>query len=129
MALTLESITLPDDLAWADEFAWTPVEQSTEYTLDGALIVESAVRQAGRNITLAGGEDRAWVTRTTLLALYALAQTVREDLTLTLPDEREFNVAFRHGEGAIEARPVLSVSPPSADDFYSITLRLMEVPT
>lgn len=42
------TIELPPDLHWRDEFSWTPVEQSTEYSLTGALIVQSGARQAGR---------------------------------------------------------------------------------
>lgn len=128
MAISLNGISLPDDLEWSDEFAWTPVEQTVGYTLDGAMVVESGVRQAGRRITLAAGEDRAWVTRATLKSLYALAQTVHDDLTLVM-GSTTFNVAFRHSDGAIESRPVSQVSPASDADFYVITLRLMEVPS
>ena len=36
-------ITLPDDLAWSDEYAWRAVEQRKTYSLTGALLVESAL--------------------------------------------------------------------------------------
>lgn len=48
-------IRLPDDLLWVDEHAWTPGVASVSYLLTGALLVESAIRQAGRPITLVGG--------------------------------------------------------------------------
>ena len=126
-AITLGGVTLPGDLVWTDEFDWTPVEQSTEYTLGGALVVETGVRLAGRPITLAGADDQGWVTRTTLLALYALAQTPSTGITLELADAREFDVVFRHGGPAIEARQVQRVSPPAAGDYYTVTIRLLEV--
>lgn len=123
----LSTVTLPGDLAWVDEFDWTPVMQAQSYALDGALIVEQAARQAGRPITLQGAENRAWVTRQTLEALYALAQTPSTGLALTLADARTFTVLFRHDQMPIEARPITDVSPPAAEDYYWITVRLMTV--
>ena len=31
--MQLDSITLPDDLLWIDEFEWNPVEQTTDRSL------------------------------------------------------------------------------------------------
>ena len=128
MSITLGTITLPQDLHWSDEFDWTPVAQGVEYTLAGALAIETVVMQAGRPITLEGGEDRAWASRTTVLALQAKAALPGETMTLTLNDARTFTVAFRHGDGApVEARPIVPYNTPAAGDWYAITLRLMEV--
>ncbi|MEW6487658.1 MAG: hypothetical protein AB1578_07060 [Thermodesulfobacteriota bacterium] len=125
MPHVLGGVTLPADLLWVDEFAWTPVEQAREYTLDGSLILEEAVMQAGRPITLASGPDRAWVTRTTVAALYALAQAPAA-LALTLHDGRAFSVVFRHAERALEAEPVVP-EVPSNDLQYRVTVRLTAV--
>lgn len=125
MAITLGGVQLPADLHWADEYAWTPVEQSREYTLGGSLVIEEAVRQAGRPITLEAGSDRAWVTRTTVNALYALAQAPGA-LTLVLHDSRQFQVVFRHGDRAIDAEPVVPVLP-AADTYYRVTVRLLTI--
>ena len=128
MSITLDTVTLPSDLLWEDETDWTPVAQSTEYTLAGALAIETGVMQAGRPITLVGGEDRAWASRTTVLALMALAAVPGETMTLTLNDARTFTVAFRHGDGQpVEARPIVPYNTPAAGDYYALTLRLMEV--
>jgi hypothetical protein len=126
-AITLDTVTLPEDLVWEDEFSWTPVEQASDYTLGGALVVETAARLAGRPVTLAGAEDQGWITRTTLEALYALAQAPSTGLALTLADGRSLTVVFRHGGPAIEARPVVRVSPPAVDAQYIVTVRLLEV--
>jgi hypothetical protein len=91
MAITLGVITLPQGLRWSDEFDWTPLAQSTEYSLTGALIVERATKQAGRPITLVGGKDFVWITRAALLALKVLLDT-RATSTLTLHDARTFSV-------------------------------------
>ena len=57
------SLTLPDDLLWSDEHSWSPVASSVSYLITGALLVQSALRQAGRAITLVGAADMAWVQR------------------------------------------------------------------
>ena len=39
--ITLDDLTLPEDLHWADEFGWTPVASSLDYALSGAGIVQT----------------------------------------------------------------------------------------
>ncbi len=124
-------VTLPDDLLWSDEHAWTPVMATVSYLITGALLVQSATRQAGRPITLTGALDMAWVTRSVLTTLYAWAAVPLTDSTgrfeLTLTDGRVFTVAFRHAETALEAEPVAGFPARSASDFYRLTLRLMAI--
>lgn len=95
MSITLDSLTLPEDLHWGDEFDWSPVEQSTEYATDGALLIEEGVKLAGRPLTLIGDESSVWVTRSLIEALHAtLADPA--DKTLTLHDGRALQVRWRH---------------------------------
>ncbi len=123
----LLSISLPDDLEWIDEFSWSGVEQSSEYTVTGALVVDVATRAAGRPITLKSG-DSAWVDRATVAALQALADAPGKTMTLTLADAREFDVMFRlHAGAGIEAQPVLFTAPLGPADAYTLTLNLMEI--
>ncbi|MCA3253888.1 MAG: hypothetical protein ING49_19475 [Rubrivivax sp.] len=125
------ALPLPDDLLWTDEHAWTPAVASMSYLVTGALLVQSAVRQAGRPITLAGAIDMAWVTRATVAALYGWAVVPlgvsSGRFELTLPDSRVFAVAFRHGETPVEAEPVAGFPARSDDDFYRLTLRFLEL--
>ncbi len=128
------ALLLPDDLLWSDEHAWSPAISSVSYLLTGALLVQSAVRQAGRPITLVGAPDMAWVTRATVGALQAWAAVPLATATssigrfeLTLADARVFTVAFRHFETAIEAEPVTGFPARAESDFYRLTLRLMEI--
>ena len=53
---SLDAISLPD-MAWTDETDYSPVEAEPEYNLDGSMVLQPFVKQAGRPITLAGGED------------------------------------------------------------------------
>ena len=126
---TLGDIDLSGDLEWADEFGWSPTAQQAEVTLGGSLLIEESAQLAGRPITLRSGQagQSYWglADRATVLALQALADEPRDEpLQLTLPDEREFNVLFRHGDLAVEARPLRHVWPPESSDLYLLTLRL-----
>lgn len=120
-------VTLPDDLLWVDEHAWTPAVARIDYLLTGALLVETAARQKGRPITLKAEPDMGWVTRGAVDTLYAWASEPGRQFRLELHDTRTFNVAFRHFETAIEAEPVLGFPHRSVSDWYRITLRLMEI--
>ena len=91
MAITLNLITLPPGLRFEDEFAWSPLAQANEYSLTGSLLVEQTTRLAGRPITLVGGQQFAWLTRSEVSALKALLDTGAE-MTLTLHDARSFTV-------------------------------------
>lgn len=128
MALTLGAITLPDGLIWEDEFTWSPVAQSTEYSLTGALIVQEATKLAGRPITLVGqssGNQSAacWISRANLLVLQAALHVTGATLTLTLHDARTFTVGPRENPIEAEARPIVgSFLPanPDNDSWYWI---------
>lgn len=133
MSITLThsatTVTLSDDLSWIDEFDWHPVEQTQTYTTTGALIVESATRQAGRPITLAGAEDRAWCTRATCQQLAAWAAIPGATFTLTLRGAPR-TVAFDHASApAFSAKPVVDWADSSfaTGDWYYTTLKLIEV--
>lgn len=125
------ALLLPDDLLWSDEHAWSPAVVATSYLITGALLIQSATRQAGRPITLVGAPDMAWVTRATVEQLRAWAAIPVGNTTgrfaLTLKDGRSFTVAFRHTETAIEAEPVLGIPARVDTDFYRLTLRFLEI--
>lgn len=125
------ALPMPDDLLWSDEHAWSPAVASVSYLLTGALLVQSATRQAGRPITLVGPSDMAWVTRATVATLHNWAAAplaaASGRFELTLRDARVFTVAFRHADTAIDAEPVLGFPAQSDTDFYRITLRLMQL--
>jgi hypothetical protein len=127
MIPTLDTIQLPEHLYWQDEI-WSPVEQSAEYNTDGSMDVQVSTKQAGRPITLAGADDRAWVSRETLLDLLAFASVAGKQMTYTHSDEREFTVMFRFDEKPVSADPVFFIDPPEDTDWYcNLIIRLMEV--
>lgn len=125
--IALAGIALPDDIEWTDEFAFSPVTQIVTPTLTGALIVEEAARTAGRPITLVSNEA-AWLTRAAVKALQAKADVAGETYTLAWSDGRTFDVMFRRANGQpLDAKPVLRVADLDDTDYYTVTLRLMEV--
>jgi hypothetical protein len=125
------TLALPDDLLWSDEHGWSPVVSSVSYLITGALLVQSATRQAGRDITLVGAADMAWVTRSVVNVLRDWAALPMDSATgrfeLTLTDGRMFTVAFHHADGALEAEPITGFPARSDFDFYRITLKLMQI--
>lgn len=131
MALTLGALTLPQGLRWADEFDWSPLAQATSYSLTGALIVEQATKQAGRPITLVGGREFAWLTRTEVAALKTLLEA-GEEMTLTLHDNRTFTVLPAGDEPlTVTALPIVKDSgpanPSSGARYVLESLTLIEV--
>lgn len=124
-------LLLPDDLLWADEHTWSPAVASTSYLITGALLIQSALRQAGRPITLVGAPDMAWVARATVERLRAWAAipvgASSGRFSLTFADDRTFAVAFRHGDTPIEAEPVLGIPARTETDFYRLTLHFLEI--
>lgn len=134
MAITLNGLALPDGLRWSDEFTWSPLQTTRDYSLTGALILQSAERLAGRPITLIGGERWAWMTRANLLALQTLLDTDAASLTLILHDARSFAVTpVYEGDGPLDATPKAVVQDsglanPSSSAWYVInSLKLITV--
>lgn len=122
----LGTIALPADMTWEGEFDWPTVVRTTEYTLTGALVVDSGQRQAGRPITLAGEPTAGWVSRATVDAVRTLASTLGGPIVLTLADGRSFQVVFAP-EDPIHAEPVVDFADPDAGTQYWLVLRLIEV--
>lgn len=128
MSITLayggNTLDLPPDLYWADE-AWSPVEQSVQRTVTGALIVSAATRTEGRPITLRPPDERsAALERSVLDTLLAWAAVPGRQMTLTLRGAARA-VLWRHQDGAIEAAPFVHYSDVQSADFYLATLRFM----
>lgn len=127
MAITLDAITLPDDLIWHDEYLWSPVRQDVKISLSGKLIIQEAAQVKGRVITLSGDDQSAWATRSTIDQLKSKLDTPNLVMTLT-HNGTPYNVIFyRSGGNAIDARQVYDVANPDADHIYRLTIKFLEV--
>lgn len=124
--MILDNLTLPTDLIWIDEFDWTPVQQTQTYSITGALIIESGVKQAGREITLSGDNSSGLISRADLITLETKL-TATTPLVLTLNDARTFNVIFNHAKKPIEAKQWIDYSDVDNADLYTLKINLLAV--
>lgn len=106
-------VNLPKDLQWTDEFNWSPVAQNIEFSLTGALHIQEGVKLMGREITLAGLDNMAWITREQATILMSMRNSAGLVMTLKFYDYynvdsilHSFNVMFRQGEGALDLKPI-----------------------
>lgn len=133
MTITLTAdatvLTLAEDLRWTDEAEWSPVEQSVERSITGALILSLADRgSAGRPITLAPpDENSAWMPRSALEQLMAWAAIPGRQMTLSIRGATRA-VVFRHqDQPVLQAEPVVFYADPAGADPHLITIKLMQV--
>jgi hypothetical protein len=122
----LNTIILPENLIWIDEFDWQQTSESKEYSLSGSLLIDTGTKLKGRLITLQGEINAGWITRTDILSLQTLANT-NATMTLTLNDLRTFQVRFDYNTKSVEVKPIADYSTPAVTDYYQIILRLYEV--
>jgi hypothetical protein len=118
---------LSDRLQWTDEYDWSPVEQSTEFSTTGALLVDVAVKLAGRPITLEGLETAAWLTRAVCDTLQAWAALPGITLTLTVRGVARA-VLFDQARKGFTAAPVwrLADGEHTEETLYLPTFRFLE---
>lgn len=126
-----ETLNLPNDLLWEDEFSWSPTVSNHSFALDGTLIVEQAAKRAGRPISLAAPANMAWVNRATMekLQQWASLKNTVFKLLLEYPnDRREFNVIFDNsGDGALSGSPVKGFPAHEQGDWFIASMKLIEV--
>jgi hypothetical protein len=120
------SVTLPNDAAWKDRYSWSPVVRKEDYGVgDGdaaPLIVDVFVLATGRPISLAW----AYMPRSTLEQLCALAEIPAATLTWQWVGEPDRTVQFR-GSDPIKATQLIEDYPAEPGDWFSVTANLMEV--
>ena len=121
------TLELHPDLRWSDEDNWHPVAQSVERTLTGALDIQVAALQAGRPVTLEPEDDgSAWMPSSSVAQLRNWAAVPGQQLILTLRNVSR-TVLFRHQDGGLETRPVVHYRDRVAEDWFLVTVRLMEI--
>jgi hypothetical protein len=124
--MTLNEITLPDDLIWIDEFDDpNMVGQSETISLGGQVIVQTQARVSGRPITLQGSEKFGWVRRDTLLQIQVLAADPEAALALVMRGGAARPVVFRAPR--LKAVPLYEHADPDGNHPYIVTLYFMEV--
>jgi len=119
---------LTDRLQWTDEYDWSPVQQAGEYSTTGALLLDVAVKKAGRPITLDGVQSEAWIARALCDTLQAWAALPGITLTLTLRGTPRA-VVFDHAQKGFTAQPVWKLLDfeASPELIYLPTFRFLEI--
>ena len=126
-------IELDDELYPSDEHEWSSLVSSTKYALDGTMIVEQSIRQAGRPYTMQAPSDMGFLTRSTVNAL----KVERDKLGATFwLDYRADGIVKRvkvmfdtTKDDAITAKPLKDFISPSLDDLFIVTLKFLEIPS
>lgn len=131
MAITLladgVTVNLNPDLVWSDEWDYTPVQESVDPSVTGALIIQTGVLQKGRPFTLQPeGDDSGWMKLSDVQQLRAWAAVPGKQFVLTIRG-LSYTVKFRHTDKGFEARPVKHMRDLDPDDYYLCTIRLMEI--
>ena len=117
--ITLDNITL------ADAPARPAYASGTLNLADGAVVVQADAQQTGRPITLQGGDNFGWIDKATLELLRLKARDAGLQMTLTMHNGVTHNVVFTADR--LSATPVVDYSNPANDDYYTVTLYLMEL--
>ena len=125
--LTLNGISMPAALPWADRHKFSPVAQRSQRTLGGRAVYEPQPLTKGRPITFVSKRDQGWVNYATVQALQAIADVGGGVYVLQLGSE-SWNVMFRHHEPpAFSAEGLLDRLSPDGTDNYLINMKLITV--
>ena len=126
MTIQIETIVLPD-LIIAEAFE-PPVTARVEQSVINTPIVFETEKPSGQAITLTGGEDTGWITRSTMLSLVALASVPGATYTLNY-EGVTYTVRFRHEDPPVIAAEAIVPRPNAAGtDYYrNVSIRLVEV--
>lgn len=120
-------IVFSDHLVWSDEFSWSPVQQSKQYSIGGTLVIQEAKKLSGRPITLVGGE-KVWEPRSVVEALHAASLLTFQEFTLTLYNGATKTVMFDKQNNPVDVQALFTGQDEQANDQYIVnTLRFVEV--
>jgi hypothetical protein len=118
---------LTDNAVWINEFTgWSPIRQTTEETLGGALVIQYGAMTGG--IAQPIDITNVWMTRSNATALHTASSTMNQPLVLTI-SQGTYNVAWRHENGtpAVELIPIYALSNPGNSDVYAVNIHLITV--
>lgn len=124
-------IVLSDSLYPEGEHDWSAIVSSTKYALDGTMIVEQSVRQAGRPYVMQAPDGHGVLSRATVNALKAERDKLGATFWLDyLADGqvKRVKVMFDTTAEAINATPIKGSTSPQLTDYYNVKLSFLEIP-
>ena len=127
MGITLNGVTLNDQMHWTDEWTYTQVAQESARTLGGRLKIYSQALTKGRPITLEAVDDQGWLTKTQVSSIQGLAEVAGATYVLVI-DAQTFQVAFRHEDGvAFQANALVPRINSETTDYFTCIINLVTV--
>lgn len=124
--MRLATIELDDDFQWVNEFDHNPIQQSIEYSLTGALLVQEGRMLQGRKIELRSNGG-VWTPLSVVRQLEALRDQPSQPMELVLADGRELSVIWDRVGPPLSAEPILRETYPDQDSMYDVSMRFLAV--
>lgn len=127
MAITLDGITLDENMFWRDRHISRQIAQRVDFTLGGRAAIFVQQNLQGRPITLESVDDQGWLTLSQVQAVEAISLVPGAVYSLVIEAET-FNVIFRHQEPpAFQYTPLVPRLNEAATDYYTGRIRLFTV--
>ena len=124
--MRLADIELDDDFQWVNEFDHNPIQQTVEYSLTGALLLQEGVKQQGRSIDLRSNGG-VWTPLSVVRQLEALRDQSSVPMELVLADGREFKVVWDRSAAPLAAEPLERETYPKPESLHFIEMRFITV--
>lgn len=102
MIITLDTITLPSDMRWINQYSATNAKTNRQRAISGKQYIHRYVLAGGKDINLSGGNNYGWIDKVTLDALQALYNSANS-MVLTI-DGTAYNVLFK--DDGLQADPL-----------------------
>lgn len=126
--LKLDTVELPYEMNWIDEFSWARVSAAQARTVGGKQIIEESqtASMAGRPVTLSN--ENAWLAYSDALILRAWADETGKTMALTMHNGSVYQVRFRLWEPpAVQWEPIMKIANLSSTVQGILSLKLVMV--
>lgn len=125
--ISLNGVTLSEDLLWSNEFDTPAISQNIQRTILGVQIIQNMPIVGGRVVNLVavvnGSEYFGFFTRSQIQEFKLLEQSGSS--VVFHYEGQEFNVVIQ--TGGVQVQPLLPRPNQDTADLYSGTLILIEV--
>lgn len=107
-----------------EEYNWLGIGQTIQYSLNGSIYVSENLR-GGKPLTLIAIEERAWLTKASVLALKTLAQSIGTFHNLSLTNDKNEEeirqVLFKRQPNPFDLQPL-----DASHQFYIGKIHLIQ---
>ena len=122
------SVTLPDEMEWVEELAWSSKVVREQRAVTGKLIRTVSSRIGGRPVTLQTVAGLRCPLRSVAVTLHSMVE-LDEVMTLAFSESESLQVTFRHEPTAIEVKPALGFTRRAGNEPVQLKINLSTVAT